>query len=365
MRLVVDCRYVRRDGRHDGISRFAAGITAALGRRVPLTMLIDDPRQLALLPDLPYRRIRPVTHPLEPLIAFTIRRLRPDVVYSPMQTTGSIGRDYGYVLTLHDLIYYRHRTPPAEFAWWVRLLWRVAYLSYLPQRVMLNRGDEVVTVSETVAGQIAEHRLTKRTVTVVPNAADGPPVAAAAPAPRERLLVYMGAFIGYKNVAVLARAAAMLPGYELHLLSPVRDAERVALRTAAPAADLVFHDGVTDAEYTDLLDRATALLSASKDEGFGIPVVEAMTRGLPVVLSDIPIFREVAGDAALYAPPDDPSGFAAAVRALEDPGEWSARSAAGLARVGAISWDASAERLLPVLERVSRRRAGRPTTADR
>jgi glycosyltransferase involved in cell wall biosynthesis len=359
VRLVVDCRYVRRDGRHDGISRYAAGITAALGRRVPLTMLIDDPRQLELLPDLPSERIRAVTHPLEPLVPRAINRLRPDVVFSPMQTSGSLRRRYGLVLTLHDLIYYRHRTPPTEFSWWVRLLWRVAYLSYLPQRILLNRGDEVVTVSEVVAGQIAEHRLTRRRVTVVPNAADEPPVDAVPPAPRPKRLVYMGAFIGYKNVATLVRAAAELPDYELHLLSPITKAERTALERVAEGARLVFHGGVTDTQYRALLDSATALVSASRDEGFGIPVVEAMTRGLPVVLSDIPIFREVAGDAALYAPADDPAAFAAAVRRLEDVGEWVARSAAGLERVRGFSWDASAERLLPVLERVAAARGAR------
>ncbi|GAA4742869.1 glycosyltransferase family 1 protein [Amnibacterium soli] len=356
MRLVVDCRYVRRDGRHDGISRYAAGITGGLGRLVPLTMLIDDERQLELLPDLPWARTRPPTSLLEPLIPRVVNRLRPDVVFCPLQTSGSLGRRYGLVLTLHDLIYYRHRTPPAEFAWWVRLGWRLLYASYAPQRLLLNRADEVVTVSETVAGEIAEHRLTRRRVTVVPNAPDAAPLAAAAPGPRSRSIVYMGAFIGYKDVPTLVRAAALLPGWTLHLASRIGAAERGRLeRVAAEAggADLVFHDGVDEAEYAALLDGATALVTASLDEGFGLPVVEAMQRGVPVVLTDVPIFREVGGDAALYAAPGDAAAFAAAVRRLEEPGEWRRRSTASLEQVARYSWDASAARLLPVLERVA------------
>ena len=356
MRLVVDCRYVRRDGRHDGISRYAAGITGGLGRLVPLTMLIDDERQLALLPDLPWARTRPPTSLLEPLIPRIVNRLKPDVVFCPLQTSGSLGRRYGLVLTLHDLIYYRHRTPPTEFAWWVRLGWRLLYASYAPQRLLLNRADEIATVSETVAGEIAAHRLTRRPVTVVPNAADGSPLTEPAPGPRERSIVYMGAFIGYKDVPTLVRAAALLPGWTLHLASRIGDAERAHLEQVAAragGASLLFHDGVDDAAYAALLDEATALVTASRDEGFGLPVVEAMQRGVPVVLTDVPIFREVGGDAALYAPSGDAAAFAAAVRRLGEPREWAARSAASLAQAAHYSWDASAARLLPVLERVA------------
>jgi glycosyltransferase involved in cell wall biosynthesis len=78
-----------------------------------------------------------------------------------------------------------------------------------------------------------------------------------------------------------------------------------------------------------------------------------MQRGVPVVLTDIPIFREVGGEAALYAPAGDAAAFAAAVRRLDDPGEWDRRSAAALEQAGRYSWDASAARLLPVLERVA------------
>jgi glycosyltransferase involved in cell wall biosynthesis len=354
-RLVVDCRYIRRDGRHDGISRFTAGITAALGRRTPLTMLIDDERQLALLPDLPWARTRPPASPLEPLIPRVVNRLRPDVVFCPLQTSGSVGRRYGLVLTLHDLIYYRHRTPPAEFAWWVRLGWRLLYLSYLPQRLLLDRADEVVTVSDTVAREIAEHHLTRRPVTVVPNAADGAPLPAAAPGERERSIVYMGAFIAYKDVPTLVRAAGLLPGWTLHLASRVPAGVRAELTRLAErvGARVVFHDGVDEAGYAALLDTATALVTASLDEGFGLPVVEAMQRGVPVVLTDIPIFREVGGDAARYAAPGDAAAFAREVAALADPAEWRRRSAAALERAARYSWDASAERLLPVLERVA------------
>lgn len=352
MRLVVDCRYVRVD-HHDGISRFTAGIVTELAKRHPLTMLISDHRQLDKLPALPWELVSGPTSLREPWVARQVRKLRPDVVFSPMQTMGSWGRDYGLVLTLHDLIYYENRTPPRDLPAFVRGLWRLYHLMWWPQRMLLNRADAVVTVSETSAGLIRKHRLTKRPLTVVQNAADeiGTPHLPRT-RPEGRRLVYMGSFMSYKGVDTLVQAAAQLPGHELHLMSRVRPEERRRLEQLAPQARLVFHDGATDAGYADVLAGATALVTASKAEGFGIPLVEAMRLGTPAVVSDIPIFREIGGDAALYFPADDPAALAQAIGALERPGEWERRSAASVDTAARFTWSASAERLLEVLREV-------------
>jgi len=352
LRIVFDCRYTRID-RHDGISRYTAGLVTELGRLHPVTMLISDHRQLALLPDLPWQLVRKPTSALEPLVALTVNRLKPDIVFSPMQTMGSWGRRYRLVLTVHDLIYYRNRTPPREFPAAIRLLWRLYHLSWTPQRLLLNRSDGVVTVSETTGELIARHRLTRRPVSVVPNAADAvaqPDGLAARTEPAAKRLIYMGSFMPYKNVDTLVRAAAALPGYELHLLSRVSDDERARLSALAPQAALVFHNGVSDDEYVALLAGATALVSTSLDEGFGIPLVEAMGLGIPVVVSDIPIFREIGGDAASYVAPRDPDAVAAAVLALDLPGEWARRSGLSLLQAARFTWAGSAERLLRVLQ---------------
>jgi glycosyltransferase involved in cell wall biosynthesis len=350
VKVVVDCRYVRVD-RHDGISRYTAGLVTALAALHPVTMLISDPRQLAQLPDLPWHLVSAPTSIREPLVARQVRRLEPDVVFSPMQTMGSAGRRYGLVLTLHDLIYYRNRTPPPQFTAPIRLLWWLYHLAWWPQRVLLDRADAVVTVSETTAALIARHRLTRRPVTVVPNAPD--PLPDLPRAPRTGALVYMGSFMPYKNVATLASAMPALPGHELHLMSRVPVDERARLTALAPGGRLVFHDGASDETYRELLRGATALVSASHDEGFGIPLVEAMGLGTPVVVSDIPVFREVVRDAGTYVAPDDVAGFVRAIRALDEPGRWAERSAAARQRAAHYSWSSSARVLLALLERVA------------
>jgi len=210
-------------------------------------------------------------------------------------------------------------------------------------------------VGETSRQLIAQNRLTRRPVTVVPNAADRPDPTPERVRPGSIELVYMGSFMPYKNVETLARAMHELPGARLHLLSRIRPADRDRVLALAPLGAIVAHDGVSDTEYHRLLDGATALVHASRDEGFGIPLVEAMGRGTPVIVSDTPIFREIGGDAALYAPADDPSAFAAAVRSLVEPGEWEARSTAGLAQAARFDWAHSAAVLLQLLRELAAR----------
>jgi glycosyltransferase involved in cell wall biosynthesis len=98
-------------------------------------------------------------------------------------------------------------------------------------------------------------------------------------------------------------------------------------------------------------------VSASLNEGFGLPLVEAMASGTPIAVSDIPIFREIGGDAAVYFDPQDPASFAAAIRTLEQPDKWTKRSALARERASHYSWDASAKALLGTLQTVASERA--------
>jgi glycosyltransferase involved in cell wall biosynthesis len=362
MKVVFDCRYTRI-GQHDGISRYTAGLVGALAAKHSVIMLINDRRQLANLPDLPWELVSGPTSIREPLVALQVNRLNPDVVFSPMQTMGSFGRRYRLVLTVHDLIYYSNPTPPPSFAWPVRLLWRLYHLSWWPQRFLLNKADAIVTVSETTRDLIALHNLTRHPVTVVRNAAGAPPVddegVLAAGEPRTRSLVYMGSFMPYKNVEALVRAAGLLPDYDLHLMSRISDRERSLLEGIAPGARLVFHNGATDEEYRQVLSRATALVTASRAEGFGIPLVEAMSQATPIVVSDIPVFREIGGEAGLYFDSEDPAQLAERIRQLEDPATFQDHARLSVAQAALFSWERSSETLWELLAEEGSRRSRR------
>ncbi|PPF47428.1 mannosyltransferase [Pseudoclavibacter sp. AY1F1] len=357
MRLLFDCRYVRID-RHDGISRYSAELVRALSALHPVTMLISDERQLPMLPSLPHELISSPTSAAEPLVARQVNKLRPDVVVSPMQTMGSLGRDYGLILTIHDLIYYEHPKPPQFLPWYVRALWRIYHLSFWPQRLLLRGADQVAVVSATTRELLRAQRLTRRPIPLVPNAPDPAFVSAPRPMPpSEPNLIYMGSFMPYKNVETLARAMRDLPGWRLHLCSKVDARTLSSLEAIAPEGSIVAHQGVSDEEYLTLLKGATALVTASKSEGFGLPLVEAMSAGTPILVSDTPIFREVGGHAAGYFPADDAGLLATMARQLQNnPGAWAAASSAGVARAAEYSWERSAAELLEACRQVVEQR---------
>jgi glycosyltransferase involved in cell wall biosynthesis len=357
--IYFDARFIRFD-HHDGISRFSAGLFAALNRRTKVTAIINDPRQLIKLPrGCDYVMANDPTSLKELFVALKLNRVGAKVVFSPMQTMGSWFRKYKLILTLHDLIYYRHPTPPAEFNWLIRAGWRAFHLVYWPQRLFLNRADAVATVSRTSRRLMQEHRLTKRPVSVIYNAAGtfGDDNTNRAPKVRPRgsqRLVYMGSFMDYKNVEVLIDGMRFLPEYELHLLSRIKPARQAELqaRVSKTGGQVIFHNGVSEAEYHKQLDQAVALVTGSRDEGFGIPLIESMSRGVPVVVSDIEIFEEIGGEVALFFDQENPEHFASQIRKLESNPAWVERSAASRKHAEQFNWDRSAGDLIEMISKL-------------
>jgi glycosyltransferase involved in cell wall biosynthesis len=352
VKIVIDARFTRTD-HHDGISRYGASLIAATAKIADVSMLVSDIRQLALLPDVPYTLINSPLSPLELFVARKVNGIGADVVVCPMQTMGTWGRKYGLILTLHDLIYYEHPAPPGFLPAPVRLLWRLYHKAFWPQRLLLNRADTVATISRTTEALMAKYRLTRRPVRIIANAPQPAQVHRNPGNGADKTIIYMGSFMPYKNVETMVAGMSRLSGYTLHLLSRISPQRRAELEgLVPPGASVVFHNGVTDEEYDGLLRRATALVSLSRAEGYGLPLVEAMAVGTPVIASDIPIFREVGADAALYVDPGSPEEFANAVAQLRDDGHWQDMSRRSVARAGEFSWDESARQLVDAAHEV-------------
>ena len=354
MSFFFDARFIRVD-HHDGISRFSSELFAAVSKQTEVTALVCDLEQLKVLPQrTKYLLVSNPKSPLQELfLPGQLNKLGASVVFSPMQTMGSLGKKYSLVLTLHDLIYYKHRKPPGSLAWPIRLAWRLFHLSFTPVRILLNRAEAVVTISETTKALIGANRLTRKPVHVVHNASSMPTVASARPAPASKNLLYMGSFMPYKNVEVLIDSMAELPDFTLTLcskVSPRRKNELLAGLSQEVVSRITFANGVSESKYQQLLDESFALVTASKDEGFGIPVIEAMSRSIPVVISDMPIFREVAGEAGIFFDPKRSSDFRETVMSLLPGDAWRHASQKALEQSKLYDWNESARQLLSVVD---------------
>lgn len=357
MKLFFDARYIRTDY-HDGISRYTTELANALARHADITFIISDKKQLEFLPrDTKHILLHPVTSWKEPLSALWLNKHHPDVVMTPLQTMGSVGRQFKLVLNLQDMTYYKHKTPPPQYNPLIRSLWRIYHTTYWPQRITLAGADLVATVSKTSKREIIEAKLTKKPIVVVSNAAqdlsvhlDKPVVQRDTP---PKNLVYMGAFIPYKNAECLIQSLRFLENRTLHLLSRISPKRKAQLAKLIPeGAKVVFHDGISDEKYAKLLADDSIMVSASKAEGFGLPLIEAISLGVPAVVTDMEVFHEVAGDGALYADPDSPQDFAAKIASLDDKKLREELIKNGRGHIKKFSWDNSAKALLSAVEKL-------------
>jgi glycosyltransferase involved in cell wall biosynthesis len=224
----------------------------------------------------------------------------------------------------------------------------------------MARARAILTLSETVRAEILERgHQDPRTVHAIHLAGRLDRVAcgelpAEVPA---RFVLHVGTIEPRKNVTVLLEAwrrlrDEMLDAPALVLCGKVgwqREAVELELDKAAREGWLVHLGYTSDTVLRVLYERAVAVVCPSVYEGFGLPLVEAMAAKTPIVCSDIPVFREVAGDAALFVPPDDAAGWARQIACLasnpEPAGHLRAR---GQERVKAFSWRQTADRTLAV-----------------
>lgn len=179
---------------------------------------------------------------------------------------------------------------------------------------------------------------------------------------RERRLLYVGRIDPYKNVDTLMRAFAGVrasAGAVRLVIAGSRDPRYPQFE--ALARELGIEPYVTWTGYLDddtllrTYREADVLVHPSRYEGFGLQAAEAMAAGLPVVCSTAGSLPEVVGDAAVLVDPDDTAGFTAAILSvLNDPARAQALRKAGRERAARFTWQATAEKILAIYERLAK-----------
>jgi glycosyltransferase involved in cell wall biosynthesis len=159
-----------------------------------------------------------------------------------------------------------------------------------------------------------------------------------------RFVLAVGANEPRKRTPVLVDATAAA-GLRLVVVGAGHDGEPYA---AAPHVTVLGH--VTDDDLAALYRAAHVFAYASEYEGFGLPLLEAMTYDVPVVASDLAVFREAAATAATFVPVGDAAAFASAFANMNDPERRARFAAAGRERAAAMTWRAAAEATLRTIE---------------
>ncbi|MBL8009482.1 MAG: glycosyltransferase family 4 protein [Flavobacteriales bacterium] len=315
MALVLNGRCLHRPV--TGVERYALQLHGALQRLgIPLRTLAP-------------RTTTGVAGHLWEQVLLPLRLHRGEVLLGPANTGPWLVRDQ--LLVVHDLAWLEH---PAwfsgPFAAWYRLL--------LPTLIPRVRG--LLTVSRTMAEDLTRHfPATTGRVHVVPPAADLHRAPSVAP-PGPPLFLFVGPGDPRKDVGTFQRAFALLrarhPGAQAVV---VGDAGRVFARHERRHGPGETWTGrVNDAALHDLMDRATALVMPSRYEGFGLPILEALARGCPVIASDLPVFHDTFGEAPVRVPAGDAATLADAMNGLiVDPQARTTRIGVGLARAARFS----------------------------
>jgi glycosyltransferase involved in cell wall biosynthesis len=291
------------------------------------------------------------------LLRGAVRRSGAGVLHNLFNTAPALP-GVPQVTTIHDLVY---RTQMSANP----LVLGQALLVPLAAR----RSRRVIAVSRATKDDLVRGlRVPADRIDVVPNGPgrDPAPSPASEDSLRERfdlgdrpLVLSVSAKLPHKNLGRLIEAVGRLeadpapvllvPGYPTGLERELR--EQAA---ALPADRVRFLGWVDDATLDGLYHAATCFVFPSLAEGFGLPVLEAMERGTPVACSDIPVLREIAGDAAHYFDPGDTRALVAALeRLLEDDGLRRRLAEAGRERTSRFSWEQSARATLASYRRTS------------
>jgi glycosyltransferase involved in cell wall biosynthesis len=205
------------------------------------------------------------------------------------------------------------------------------------------RSDLVIAVSRFTAGQVeALLGVEKARIRVVPHGVRHAPVAGA---PREPVILFVGALQRRKNLVRLIEAFERLPERDWRLVlagSHGYGAGEILARieSSARRQAIIATGYLPDAELDRWYARASIFAFPSLDEGFGMPVLEAMSRGVPVLTSNRSALPEVAGDAALLVDPESADEISAALdRLIGDPALRSSLASRGLARAREFRWE--------------------------
>ena len=344
-----------------GVARYGREVTRALDRLVaarhPLTrdlaldLVAPGPGRAPLVLDaIPIRVVPDFARPRLPLVWVQARL--------PFHVPGGLVSFCNlapvalrrHIACVHDM---HTRMVPESYG----RLFALAHRLILP--ALGRRAAAITTVSEFSRDRIAEYGVAPRgKITVTYNGCDHAlrwePARSRLDPPRRAYVLCLGRGERHKNLELMLRLAPRLDalGLDLWMAGDV-DAEMIRARGLGWPDNLRLLGRIGDDDFAQALGGARAFLFPSRIEGFGLPAVEAMALGCPVIAATAPCLPEICGPAALYAGPDDLEGWARAVETLDtDAPARATLIAQGHDRARLYGWERIAEQYLELMARI-------------
>jgi len=267
------------------------------------------------------------------------------------------------VLTLHDLApMTTHQVMPSAAK---RLLW-----SGLVRR-SVARADRVIAISKHTRGDIVRLLGTPEgKITLIPNGVGGsfmprkdchPEKVLKGLSPQKGFILYVGRLTPGKDIGTLIAAYGLLPervrqGFQLVLVGPDEgDRGRLEglVKEKGLTNDVLFTGYVAHGKLPEVYPAARCAVLPSRYEGFGLPLVEAMACGTPVIACEVSSMPEVVGEGGLLFPPGDEKALSAAMESLcTDNGLHAEKSQAALKQASQFTWSECARKTLAVYREV-------------
>jgi len=339
MRIAIDARELQ--GKPTGVGRFLAELLAAW-KTMPEAQAHEF---ITLAPEGSSSGGGTLW---EQMVLPTIARNAGAAVLFAPAYSGPILPPVPMVVAIHDVSFAAH---PDWFAW------REGARRRIVVRLAARAAARVVTISEFSKREIVAHLgIDASKITVVYPGVTSMVVGRGF-TPRQTIL-FVGSIFNRRHVPELMQGFARLAGAhpELHLeiVGDNRTSPHVDLEAVAHAAGLAHRihvrSYVPDDQLRSLYASSAAFVFLSEYEGFGLTPLEALASGLPVLLLDTPVAREICGGAAMYVPHAEPALIEEALRALLfDPHERDRILGAAKDVLGRYSWTDCARRVLNVL----------------
>ena len=360
LRIGIDGRELR-EGVRTGIRRYVTEVVRVASARGLESVIYGD-RGTRLPPTSP--TVRPVTLPAGPTqwwdqvaLPRALRQDEVDVFLSPYYKR-PLRAPCPSVITIHDLYFIDYpgrRRPLRDFT-----------LTVLARAYARGAAAIIADSEHSRQAIVARLGLPAERVVVIPVGL-GREFVASAPSPAQRdryrlgprYVLYVGNFLPHKNLPLLLRAWAALPAshrgtHRLILAGGDRGGQpalAALARTLGIAASVDFSGLVADEDLPAVYGGAVALVLPSLEEGFGLPALEAMACGAPVIVSTRGALPEVVGDAGVLVDPERPEALTAALtRVLGNEIEREAMRRRGLARAATFTAERTAGRVIEVLQ---------------